>query len=124
MATNRLREEIKKCIVGPVEKTEPAKASGRYLFPADFIGFSGHFPGHPILPAFIQVMTALAVADEWKGRPHCLSSMERAKFRMEIHPDQEVSVQLKQPGPGDTGGFEVRIITAEGLATSFFLKTV
>lgn len=124
MATNRLREEIKKCALGPVEETGPMKVSGRYLFPADFIGFSGHFPGHPILPAFIQVITVLTVIDEWKGNAHGISSMERAKFRMEIHPGREISVECKQHGAESAGAFEARIITAEGLATSFFVKTI
>ncbi len=123
MAMNKLREEIKKCIIGPVVETEPTKVSGRYLFPADFIGFSGHFPGHPILPAFIQIMATLIVIEQWKGCTHDLSSMERAKFRMEIHPGQEISVQCRQLGPGDACAFEARITTAEGLATSFFIKT-
>lgn len=124
MAMNRLKEEIIQCAIGPIVETEPAKASRRYIFPADFIGFSGHFPGHPILPAFAQVMAALIVLDEWKGRSHDLLSMERAKFRMEIHPGQEISVQCRQLGQGNAGAFEARITAAEGLAASFFVKTI
>jgi 3-hydroxyacyl-[acyl-carrier-protein] dehydratase len=124
MALSKLKEEILKCAVGVIEETGPKKASGWYCFPPDFIGFSGHFPGHPILPAFVQVMGALAVIEKWKSRSFELSCLERAKFRMEIHPGQEISLQCMEYGPENAGAFEVKIVAAEGLASSFLVKLI
>ena len=102
-------------------ETDPAKALGRFLFPSDFVGFSGHFPGHPLLPAFAQVMVALHVVEKWKGSSPVMSSLERAKFRLEIHPDEEIFVEVREMKPGT---FDARVATAEGLAASFIIKTI
>jgi 3-hydroxyacyl-[acyl-carrier-protein] dehydratase len=119
---SKLKKEIIKYAVGAIEEMDPQKVSRRYCFPPDFIGFSGHFPGHPILPAFIQVMAALAVIEHWKGCSFELSCLEKAKFRMEIHPGQEISVQCREFGSEGAGSFEAKITTTEGLAASFFVK--
>ena len=121
---SKLKKEIVKCAVGAIEEMGPQKVSGRYCFPPDFIGFSGHFPGHPVLPAFVQVMAALAVIEHWKGRSFELSCLERAKFRMEIHPGREISVQCREYGPEGAGSFEAKITTTEGLAASFLVKII
>jgi 3-hydroxyacyl-[acyl-carrier-protein] dehydratase len=121
---SKLKKEIVQCAVGAIEEMDPQKVSGRYCFPPDFIGFSGHFPGHPILPAFVQVMAALAVIEHWKGRSFELSCLERAKFRTEIHPGQEILVQCREYGPQGACGFEAKITTAEGLAASFLMKII
>jgi len=102
----------------------PQKVSGRYCFPPDFIGFSGHFPEHPVLPAFIQIMAALAVIEHWKDCSFELSCLEKAKFRTEIHPGQEILVQCREYGPQGACGFEAKITTAEGLAASFLMKII
>ena len=58
---NKLKKEIIEAAMGPARGYESDKAVGRYLFPPGFIGFAGHFPGYPILPAFVQVLSALTV---------------------------------------------------------------
>lgn len=61
---NRLKKEIIEAAMAQIEVIGPDKASRRYCFPDNFIGFSGHFPGYPILPAFVQVLTAITVIEE------------------------------------------------------------
>lgn len=124
MAMNRLKAEIAKCSDTQMEVVGVRKVSRRYCFPPSFIGFSGHFPGYPVLPAFVQVMAAMAVVEELKGRPCELSSMERAKFRIEVRPDQLISVECREYGPQDEPAFEVNITTAEGVAASFTMKII
>lgn len=124
MAMNRLKTEIAKCADTQMEVIGPQKVSRRYCFPPSFIGFSGHFPGYPVLPAFVEVMAAMAVVEEFKGRPCELSSMERAKFRIEVRPDQVISVECREYGPQDEPVFEVNIDTAEGVAASFIMKII
>jgi len=69
-------------------------------------------------------MAAMAVVEELKGRPCELSSMERAKFRIEVRPDQMISVECREYGPQDEPAFEVNINTAEGVAASFIMKII
>lgn len=121
---SKLKEEVLKYAVGLIEEAGPEKALGRYCFPPDFIGFSGHFPKHPVLPAFVQVMVALTVIEKWKGRSFELSCLERAKFRMEIHPGREISIQCREYGPEAPGTFEVKVTTTEGVAALFLVKLI
>ena len=124
MAMNKLKAEIVKCAETQMEVIGPQKVSRRYCFPPSFIGFSGHFPGYPVLPAFVQAMAAMAVVEELKGRPCDWSSMERAKFRVEVRPDQMISVECREYGSQDESAFEVNINTAEGVAASFIMKII
>lgn len=121
---NRLKEEVAKCVAAGSGVISGRTMSRRYCFPPSFIGFSGHFPGYPVLPAFIQVMAAMMTVEEFKGCPCEFSSLERAKFRMEIRPDQPVDVTCTEYGPQDDPAFQVRVNTAEGVAASFSMKII
>jgi 3-hydroxyacyl-[acyl-carrier-protein] dehydratase len=116
---NRLKKAIFEAAMGQVEVIESGKASGRYCFPNHFIGFSGHFPGYPILPAFVQVLMGLTVIEEWKGRPFQLVSLEKAKFHIELKPDLEIIVQCREYEVKGKPAVEVKLSVAEGLAASF-----
>lgn len=124
MAMNRLKAQIAQCTESKMEVIGPQKFSRCYRFPPSFIGFSGHFPGYPVLPAFTQVMAAMAVIEELKRCPCELSSMERAKFRREVRPDQVITVECREYGSQDEPAFEVNINTAEGVAASFIMKII
>ncbi len=117
-----LKKEIIKAAMCPVEVIDPDTAAGRYRFPATFVGFSGHFPNYPVLPAFVQVMTALTVFEEWRGRPSRLASIEKAKFHIELRPDQEITVQCRQYVSKGKAMVEARLSVAEGLAASLSMK--
>ncbi len=93
---NNLRSAIRSSASGPVQETEPGSFVRSYCFAPDFIGFSGHFPGYPILPAFIQVLTVLTMAEEVKGRPLKVLTLERAKFQKEVFPGKEIIVQYRE----------------------------
>ena len=116
---SRLKKAIIEAAMGRVEVVESGRASGRYCFSDHFIGFSGHFPGYPILPAFVQVIMAITVIEEWKGRPFRLSSLEKAKFHIEIKPDWEIDVQCREYEVKGGPAVEVKLRVIEGLAASF-----
>ena len=50
--------------------------------------------------------------------------MERAKFRMEVRPDQTITVECREYGREDEPAFEVNITTAQGVAASFIMKII
>ena len=56
MATSDLTAAIRAAAVGDIERRADGSIRQRYVFNADFPGFSGHFPGRPILPAVVQIM--------------------------------------------------------------------
>jgi 3-hydroxyacyl-[acyl-carrier-protein] dehydratase len=118
---DNLRSAIRSSASGPVRETEPGTFIRSYCFAPDFIGFSGHFPGYPILPAFVQVLTVLAMAEEVQGRRLQVLTLEKAKFQREVFPGQEIKVQYRERiTPGKTK-LEATLTVAENLAASFLL---
>ena len=119
---NNLRKEILQASQGEIAVISPDKATGRYLFPPGFIGFSGHFPGHSVVPAFVQVLSAIIVVEKWKSLQLQLVKIEKAKLHIELRPGQEITVlcrelEVKNVSPV----IEVKLHVAEGLAASFLV---
>ena len=116
---NKIRKEIILSATSGIEESQPGMIKQRYRFRPDFIGFSGHFPGNPILPAFVQILTALTLTEIYKGRPLKAASVEKAKFRIPLQPDQEIEVTCRQLTVGELTGCDARLTVSEGLAASF-----
>jgi 3-hydroxyacyl-[acyl-carrier-protein] dehydratase len=121
---NRVKQEIVSSAIDEVNVTAPGTINRRYCFKRDFIGFSGHFPGHPILPAFVQVLTALTLVEVQGGYPLELASVENAKFHIELGPDQEINVECEEKSVRGKPGCEARLVVVEGLASIFRMSFV
>ena len=115
----KLRRAILSSAVGAMEVEGDGTATRRYLFPSDFIGFSGHFPGYPILPAFVQILMALTLVEELIGGPLELAAIEKAKFLLELRPNQEIVVQVREQRLGERPGCEARLLAEGEVAASF-----
>jgi 3-hydroxyacyl-[acyl-carrier-protein] dehydratase len=116
---NKIQRAIRDAAVSPMIVEEGIAATKRYRFSHDFIGFSGHFPGYPILPAFVQIMTACTLAEEFKGRALELATIEKAKFLLEIGPEQEILVRIRERTIGARPGCEARLLVKDAVAASF-----
>lgn len=116
---NRVKQEILSAAVDEIEVIAPGTINRRYCFNQNFIGFSGHFPEYPILPAFVQVLTALSLAEEHRGYPLELTSVENAKFHIQLRPGQEIKVECKEKLVRGKPGCQARLMVAEGLASLF-----
>jgi 3-hydroxyacyl-[acyl-carrier-protein] dehydratase len=121
---NQLRKEISEAAQGEIEMVAPDKAIRRYCFPSHFVGFSGHFPEYPVLPAFVQVLSALMVIEEWKGTPPRLFTIERAKFHIEVKPDQEMTVECTKYEARGTPAIEAKLSVAGRLAAVFHITGI
>lgn len=118
---NNLRKEILEAAQGEIAVIPPDKATGRYLFPPGFIGFAGHFPGHSVVPAFVQVLSAIIVVEKWKSLLLQLLKIEKAKFHIELKPGQEITVLCRELEVNGSPVIEVKLHVAEGLAASFLM---
>ena len=67
---------------------------GEYCFSADFPGFSGHFPGNPILPGVLQLAVARHGVLRLLGRSPVLLSLDKIKFKGMIRPGDQVLLSL------------------------------
>ena len=118
---NKLKNEIISSAVSRLHVSEQGAGIKRYCFSPEFTGFSGHFPGFPILPAIVQVLCGLVVAEELKESPLEPITIEKAKFLLKLRPEQEIEVQCRERSIHGTEGFDIRITSDEGLASSFLM---
>jgi 3-hydroxyacyl-[acyl-carrier-protein] dehydratase len=91
-----MRDAILAAAVGHVYKKEPDMFCRAYYFSSEFIGFAGHFPGKPVLPAIVQLMMAQILIEEYEEQPLKLSKVSRAKFIMPLQPEQEIITCCKE----------------------------
>lgn len=73
---------------------ETGRASGEFCFDKEFLGFHGHFPGHPILPGIVMIGMSLAVCETACMATVMLAELERAKFSKQVVPGDTVKVEV------------------------------
>ena len=84
---------------------------GSFLFHSGFAGFAGHFPGHPILPAVMQLAIVRFLAEESLGKRLKPQTYSRTKFRGMIIPGQQVEAEVvlrEQEESGWHGKFSLK----------------
>ncbi len=91
---NRMRTEIWKSVLGLPELTEDAGQQS-FRFTEDFIGFAGHFPDYPILPAVLQALMAQLLTEQVAGQPLQFLALERAKFTHQLRPGDQIDVSVR-----------------------------
>lgn len=117
-----LRSAVAAAARGPVATSEAGGWSQPFCFAADFLGFSGHFPGYPVVPAVVQVLTAQLVVEAALGRPLQLSALENAKFLIQLRPEDLITVRCREKALSPTvARYEGSLTVAAGLAASFQL---
>lgn len=77
---------------GSSAKIDGDSFTKEFVFDADFIGFDGHFPGNPILPAMVQLMLGEVSAVEAAGQHLVCTDAARAKFVRQVVPGETVLV--------------------------------
>lgn len=90
---NSMRRAIARATLEPASLTS-GSGEQSFCFTEDFLGFAGHFPGYPILPAILQILMAQLVAEQIHGERLEFLSLERAKFTRELHPGDQIRVQV------------------------------
>jgi 3-hydroxyacyl-[acyl-carrier-protein] dehydratase len=93
---NKIMQGIDAAKRGTVTTDSSGTLEGRYCFGDNFAGFAGHFPGHPILPAIVEILTVVALVSEQSGCRQRLIAVEDAKFLNPVEPNQELLVHCRQ----------------------------
>ena len=120
MSTSDLTGAIRAAAIGEIERRADGSVRQRYVFNADFPGFSGHFPGRPILPAVLQIMAANQLVEAATEQRLLSAAIERAKFLQPIVPGAVVEITCRRlPGAADL--WEARIDSDSQAAASFYL---
>ncbi len=66
--------------------------TARFIFPSDFSGFKGHFPGRPILPGVCKIQAVIAMLEKWHEKNVCLTEISMAKFFAPVCDNQEIII--------------------------------
>ena len=89
-----IREALEKMISQPEKKENQELMIGLY-FPSDFPAFQGHFPDNAILPAVVQVMSAVCILEKGLGEELQLKEIIKARFKEPVLPDQANQFLIK-----------------------------
>lgn len=121
-----IRNEIEKTALESANISAPDTGSQRFRPGNDFIGFDGHFPDYPILPAMLQVLFGVLVSEKILAEKLILKKLDKAKFMLQIKPEETITVNSKiiratqnQPDGGIKA--KVTITVAEKRAASMIL---
>lgn len=115
--STRLERELVAC-------ASPLEAHGQewvrqYVFGPDFVGFDGHFPDRPVLPALVQLMAGSHCAVEACGKDAAPTSVARAKFLRPVQPGEPMTVRVRLTNE-DTRWVAFVSIDVRGEAVSTF----
>ncbi len=124
---NRMRQAILDSALGPVCLSAAAAdaadvAEQRFCFGEDFLGFDGHFPGYPILPAILQTLLGQLVAEQLYGGRLVFQKLSRAKFTRELRPGEQILVRVVLGAVADGVSCAVELRCGEVAASSFTLN--
>ena len=123
-----IRREIDKTAISEFSRTAPDTGSQTFRPPADFSGFSGHFPGFPIMPAMLQVLLGVIVVEKLCRNGLHIKRVDKAKFMAQIKPGDTLTVncRIRQPETATATATEIKaevtIFTAEKKVTSMTLR--
>lgn len=87
-----IQDAIKKAATSSINVDGEGIVTCSFRFAPDFLGFSGHFPGNPILPAVIQLTTAQWMVETLPGKTWRMVSIDHAKFFEPVKPSTEVTM--------------------------------
>lgn len=117
---NRIRKELDNAITA-LQHVEQGQWTSHFRLLVSFIGFEGHFPERPILPAIVQMLMGVVTAEHICGNRLEISGISNAKFVQPISPDMDVTVSCT-PADITCASVGVRLTTKNGLASSFSLQ--
>ncbi|MDL2306839.1 hypothetical protein LJC48_02245 [Desulfovibrio sp. OttesenSCG-928-C06] len=91
-----------------IQTREPVLSGGSclagYAPDAGFIGFAGHFPDYPVLPAFIQVQMAVHALCRAQGKKLALAGIGTAKFTSQARPGDSLQLECSPAPQSSRGG--------------------
>lgn len=90
-----IKQEIRQCMSG-LNKIADGRVAARFLFPASFTGFKGHFPGKPVLPGVCEIQAVIVISEELHKKEGRLKKIVLAKFFNPVSPDEEMFFEYSE----------------------------
>ena len=96
---SKIKTEIERYMDGPTRSDSILTSS--FMFPAEFIGFQGHFPEKKVLPGACQIQCAISTIEKAVEKHVVLKEIILAKYIAPVFPGDNVICTLS--GVPDTG---------------------
>ena len=102
------------------------EVSADFQFAATFVGFQGHFPGNPILPAIFQLAAVRFLLERLLGQTIRPKLYNKIKFKGMIRPEDAVTITAVVRNGGETQAatFSLKRPGGEMVATGLLEFTV
>ena len=104
--------------ITPIDENGMQGFRREYCPGADFVGFAGHFPGHPVLPAVVQILMAEITISQATGTDRRTGCIRNAKFLRPVPPGMCI-VCLVTPHDDSGNLWDCRLYAGNALAASF-----
>lgn len=114
---------LRKAVYAAASFSKPLPYDGgwtwRFCFKEDSAVFAGHFPGHPVLPAVVQLLMAQIALEECSQRGN-LTRVPQAKFIAPIEPGDDIALFLSRGRREDV--WECTLSCVDTLAARFQME--
>jgi len=116
-----LKNAIQAASDQPLKREGDHGIAQSFCFRPEFIAFRGHFPGNPLLPAFVQIQMAQAVLESAAQTPLQLERIDNAKFREPLPPGKSVRVHCDLERTPDNHKAAVTLMVLDRRIATFHL---
>jgi 3-hydroxyacyl-[acyl-carrier-protein] dehydratase len=82
-------------ILSPPREDPPGTLQSTAVFPETFGPFQGHFPGHPIVPGFVQVRLVLHMIAHNRPVAHRLARIRQCRFKSPVSPGEPLTIRAE-----------------------------
>lgn len=92
---SQLAHAIKSCMSDLVFGPDSTLRAS-FIFPADFLGFKGHFPGKPILPGVCKIQAVLLMLEESQKKNFLLKEIAQVKFFSPVSCNEKIIFEVEE----------------------------
>lgn len=84
----KIKTEVEQYMTGLT--SEGQTLTSGFVFPEEFIGFQGHFPGKKVLPGVCHIQCALTTLEKANSKQVVLKEIMLAKYLAPVSPGEEL----------------------------------
>lgn len=90
-----MRSDVQAAACSACEQLDDGSLRQSFRFDEDFIGFAGHFPDYPVVPAIAQMLAAQLMIEQQHPEGMALLSVSHAKFLQQLPPMKDFRVECR-----------------------------
>lgn len=88
-----IRQEIRQCRIATGMKSGLPWAT--FVFPPQFSGFAGHFPGKPVVPGVCMIQSVAVLLEDWHRRAVQVIEVQKTRFAAPAGPGDVLEIECR-----------------------------